>query len=71
MGWTLRGMDDRQLLAAAEFARRSEVWDRAINTADRTAGAARLLPALPGAFPRPGRAQGARSSRSTTAGSMA
>ena len=34
--WTLRGLDDRQLLAAAEVARRSEVWDRAINTADRT-----------------------------------
>jgi soluble lytic murein transglycosylase len=34
--WSLRGMDDRALLAAAEFARRQEVWDRAINTADRT-----------------------------------
>ena len=36
--WALRGMDDEQLLAAAEFARRAEVWDRAINTADRTVG---------------------------------
>lgn len=36
--WALRDMDDRQLLAAAEFARRIEVWDRAINTADRTVG---------------------------------
>lgn len=34
--WSLRGMDDRALLAAAEFAERNEVWDRAINTADRT-----------------------------------
>lgn len=34
--WALRGMDDRGLLAAAEFARRHEIWDRAINTADRT-----------------------------------
>jgi soluble lytic murein transglycosylase len=34
--WNLRGMDDRQLLAAADFARRQGVWDRAINTADRT-----------------------------------
>jgi soluble lytic murein transglycosylase len=34
--WTLRGMDDRALLAAAEFAKRREIWDRAINTADRT-----------------------------------
>lgn len=34
--WHLRGMNDRQLLAAAEFAHREGVWDRAINTADRT-----------------------------------
>jgi soluble lytic murein transglycosylase len=34
--WTIRGMDDRRLLAAAELARRNEVWDRAIGTADRT-----------------------------------
>ena len=34
--WTIRGYDDKQLLAAAEFARRSELYDRAINTADRT-----------------------------------
>jgi soluble lytic murein transglycosylase len=34
--WTIRGMDDRQLLAAAEVARRNELWDRAINTANRT-----------------------------------
>jgi soluble lytic murein transglycosylase len=34
--WTLRGMDDRALLAAAEFAKGQEIWDRAINTADRT-----------------------------------
>lgn len=34
--WTINGMDDRQLLAAAEFARRHEVIDRSINTADRT-----------------------------------
>lgn len=34
--WTLRGMSDRQLLAAAEVARRNDVWDRVINTADRT-----------------------------------
>jgi soluble lytic murein transglycosylase len=37
--WTLRGMSDRQLLAAAELARRYELWDRAINTADRTQSA--------------------------------
>jgi len=34
--WALRGMGDRELLAAAELARRHEVWDRAINTAERT-----------------------------------
>ena len=34
--WTIRGMDDRKLLAAAELARRNEAWDRAIGTADRT-----------------------------------
>ncbi|MBL8492268.1 MAG: lytic transglycosylase domain-containing protein, partial [Rhodocyclaceae bacterium] len=34
--WTLRGMDDRQLLAAAEMARSQDIYDRAINTADRT-----------------------------------
>jgi soluble lytic murein transglycosylase len=34
--WSLRGMDDRALLAAAELARRQKIWDRAINTADRT-----------------------------------
>jgi soluble lytic murein transglycosylase len=34
--WNLRGMSDRQLLAAAELARGEGVWDRAINTADRT-----------------------------------
>jgi len=31
-----RGWTDQSLLAAAEFARRQEVWDRAINTAERT-----------------------------------
>ena len=34
--WALRGMDDRQLLAAAQIARDNEIWDRAIATADRT-----------------------------------
>ena len=35
--FTIRGMEDGQLLAAAEIARRAGVFDRAINTADRTA----------------------------------
>jgi soluble lytic murein transglycosylase len=34
--FTLRGMGDRQLLASAEFARRTELFDRTVNTADRT-----------------------------------
>src|SRR5450759_2397406 len=34
--WTIRGLDDKQLLAAAELARRNELYDRAIYTADRT-----------------------------------
>ena len=34
--WALRGMDDRQLLAIADLAKRNQIWDRAINTADKT-----------------------------------
>jgi soluble lytic murein transglycosylase len=34
--WALQGAGDRRLLAAAELARRHDVIDRAINTADRT-----------------------------------
>ena len=34
--WTLRNFDDRELLTAAEVARRNEMYDRAINAADRT-----------------------------------
>jgi soluble lytic murein transglycosylase len=34
--WAIRGFDDRQLLAAAEFAHRNHIYDRAINTAEKT-----------------------------------
>ena len=34
--FTLRGLDDRGLLAAAQLACEREVWDRCINTSDRT-----------------------------------
>ncbi|MFO1219067.1 MAG: transglycosylase SLT domain-containing protein [Burkholderiaceae bacterium] len=34
--FTLRGMSDRQLFAAAALACEREVWDRCINTSDRT-----------------------------------
>jgi len=37
--FTIRGMDDAQLLAAAELARRAGIFDRAINTADKTLSA--------------------------------
>jgi soluble lytic murein transglycosylase len=34
--WGTRGFDDHRLLAAAELARSHGLWDRAINTAERT-----------------------------------
>ena len=34
--WALRGMNDRELLASAELALRSGIYDRAISAADRT-----------------------------------
>ncbi|KMZ11390.1 Soluble lytic murein transglycosylase precursor [Candidatus Burkholderia humilis] len=34
--WPLRSMTDRQLLAAAQYAKRIEMYDRTVNTADKT-----------------------------------
>jgi soluble lytic murein transglycosylase len=34
--WSLRGMDERTLLAAAQWACEREVWDRCINTSERS-----------------------------------
>ena len=34
--WTLNGFSERQLLAAAEFARQNEILDRMVNTSERT-----------------------------------
>ena len=34
--YSIRGMGDRELLAAAQYACEREVWDRCINTSDRT-----------------------------------
>ncbi|OZI32566.1 lytic transglycosylase [Bordetella genomosp. 10] len=34
--FAIRGMDDRQLLAAAELARTENIYDRVVNTSDRT-----------------------------------
>ena len=59
--FTLRGMDDRQLLAAAQLACDREVWDRCIATSERT----RALVDVAQRFPTPfrdavvGQAQGA------------
>ena len=48
------GMSDRELLAAAELACEQQVWDRCINTSERTRNRDRHRAALPHA------AQGAR-----------
>jgi soluble lytic murein transglycosylase len=60
--WTVRTMDDRELIAAAELARRHELWDRAINTADRTVGShdfgLRFLAPYKDAFSEQAKAQG-------------
>lgn len=34
--WAIRDFDDKRLLAAAEIARRNQIYDRAINTANKT-----------------------------------
>jgi soluble lytic murein transglycosylase len=34
--WELKGLTDKQLIAAAEYAKRIGLYDRAVNTADRT-----------------------------------
>ena len=36
--YTLRGMSDRELMAAAQIACDREIWDRCINTSERTKG---------------------------------
>jgi soluble lytic murein transglycosylase len=60
--WGVRGMSDRELLAAAELARRYEIWDRAISTANRTIGthdfSVRFLAPYREVFSEQARAQG-------------
>lgn len=34
--WAIRSMNDRQLMAAAEFAKQQHIYDRVVNTSDRT-----------------------------------
>lgn len=48
--WELRGMDERQHLAAAEFARQKEVLDRMVNTSDRTRVEVDFLQRFPSPF---------------------
>jgi len=48
--FTLRGMADRELLAAAQFACEREVWDRCINTSDRTKAEINLAQRFPTPF---------------------
>ncbi len=48
--FTLRGLDDRQLLAAAQLACDNEVWDRCINTSDRTRGEVDMAQRFPMPF---------------------
>jgi soluble lytic murein transglycosylase len=48
--FSLRGMDDRALLAAAKLACDREVWDRCINTSDRTRNEVDLAQRFPTPF---------------------
>ncbi|MFM8766478.1 MAG: lytic transglycosylase domain-containing protein, partial [Rubrivivax sp.] len=48
--FTLRGMGDRELLAAAQLACEREVWDRCINTSDRTRAEINLAQRFPTPF---------------------
>ena len=48
--FTLRGMGDRELQAAAQLACEREVWDRCINTSDRTKAEINLAQRFPTPF---------------------
>ena len=50
--YSLRGMNDRALLAAADWACERQVWDRCINTSDRTRAEIDLLQRFPTPFRR-------------------
>ena len=45
--YSLRGLSDRELLAAAQYACEREVWDRCINTSERTRGEVDLQQRFP------------------------
>jgi len=48
--FSLRGLPERELLAAAQWACEREVWDRCINTSDRTKGEVDLAQRYPTPF---------------------
>jgi soluble lytic murein transglycosylase len=48
--YSLRGMSDRELLAAAQLACDRELWDRCINTSDRTRGEVDIAQRFPMPF---------------------
>ena len=48
--FSLHGMGDRELLAAAQWACEREVWDRCINTSDRTRGEVDMAQGFPMPF---------------------
>jgi soluble lytic murein transglycosylase len=50
--FSLRGMNDRELLAAAQLACDREVWDRCINTSDRTRSVVDMAQRFPMPFRR-------------------
>jgi soluble lytic murein transglycosylase len=50
--FTLRGLADRELLAAAQWACEREVWDRCISTSDRTRGEVDMAQRFPMPFRR-------------------
>ena len=52
---SLRGMNDRELLAAAQLACDQQVWDRCINTSERTRSEFDLVTRFPLAFRREAR----------------
>jgi soluble lytic murein transglycosylase len=50
--YSLRGLGDRELLAAAQLACDQQVWDRCINTSDRTRGEIDMAQRFPTPFKR-------------------
>ena len=58
--FTLRGLGDRELLAAAQLACEHEIWDRCISSSDRTRGEVDLAQRFPMPFRREVLAQAAQ-----------